>query len=113
MKRRQCKACPWKTSTRPERDIPGGYDADKHRDLKRTVRSGLESIAGPVRVMACHESAVGEELPCVGWLVNQIGPGNNIGLRLAIARGKIDAEVETVGPQHATLEKTLPRRRAR
>ena len=58
--------------------------------------------------MACHETTGGKELPCVGWLVHQLGPGNNIVLRLMAASGRIDANVKTVGPQHETLEDTLP-----
>lgn len=59
--------------------------------------------------MACHETAIGKELPCVGWLENQLGPGNNIALRLRVVTGDIDGDVETVGEQHATLEDTFPR----
>jgi hypothetical protein len=58
--------------------------------------------------MACHETKAGKELPCVGWLVHQLGPGNNIGLRLAAMSGRIDANVKTVGPQHECFEDTLP-----
>jgi len=42
-------------------------------------------------------------------LVNQIGDGGNLPLRLAVILGRIDANVETVGPQHETFEDTLPR----
>lgn len=58
--------------------------------------------------MACHETKVGGELPCVGWLVHQLGPGNNLGLRLAVISGRVDGNVKTVGPQHETFEDTLP-----
>lgn len=58
--------------------------------------------------MACHETKLGGELPCVGWLVHQLGPGNNIGLRLAVIHGRVDGNVQTVGPQHETFEDTLP-----
>jgi len=63
---------------------------------------------GGVRIMACHEFPKGQERPCVGWLANQLGPGNNIALRLAAHTGRIDANVRTVGPQHETFEDTLP-----
>ena len=62
----------------------------------------------PLRMMACHESAVGREMPCVGWLHQQLGVGNNLALRLAVMRGKVDGDVETVGPQHERFEDTLP-----
>jgi hypothetical protein len=61
-------------------------------------------------MMACHETKPGRELPCVGWLVNQVGPGNNLGVRLAVMQGRIDGNVETVGPQHERFEDTLPKR---
>ena len=58
--------------------------------------------------MACHEHAPGEEAHCVGWLMNQIGPGNNIPLRLRIRDCEnIDAMVLD-GPQHECFEDTLP-----
>lgn len=107
--RKQCAKCPWKVSTNP-REIPGGYCEAKHQALTSTVATPgcLGGIGKPIRVMACHESAVGRELPCVGWLANQMGPGNNIGLRLAVFSGRIDGNIELVGDQHERLEDTLP-----
>ena len=102
----QCAKCPWKVSVDPY-DIPNGYCPTKHADLSDTIASGTGSMLGPRRMMACHETPPGEELPCVGWLVQQLGPGNNLGLRLAVMAGRVDARVETVGPQHATFEDTL------
>lgn len=105
--RKQCAKCPWKTSTDP-RDIPNGYDEGKHCALKSTIAEPGSLRPGTMQIMACHETRRGKERPCVGWLVNQLGPGNNIVLRLAVAFGKIDANVETVGPQHERFEETLP-----
>ena len=102
----QCAKCPWKQGTNP-RDIPGGYCEDRHRDLQGTIREGLESLRGPLRIMACHEYPVGQEEPCAGWLVNQL-INNNLGLRMAVRSGQIDGDVRVVGPQHATLEETFP-----
>lgn len=103
--RKQCAKCPWKKSVNPF-DIPNGYDVDKHKALKGTCRGGH---GASLKIMACHESPVGNEKPCVGWLVNQLGPGNNIGLRVAVIQKRISANVELDGPQHATFEATLPR----
>ena len=105
--RKQCKKCPWRVDVDPH-DIPDGYCEIKHRNLKGTISSGLASIGKSLRLMACHETPAGAELPCVGWLVNQLGPGNNIGLRIAVAAGRVDANVETVGEQHERFEDTLP-----
>lgn len=109
MPRKQCVKCPWKRNVDPY-DIPGGYCPTKHAKLESTIaKSPLDGLfSRERRAMACHETAVGEELPCVGWLVHQLGPGNNISLRLAVVHGQIDGDVETVGPQHERFEDTLP-----
>ena len=109
--RKQCVKCPWKVSTDPN-DIPDGYCAVKHSALKRTIaKPEVIPSGGGLRLMACHET---QDLPCVGWLANQLGVGNNIGLRMACSNmrptgDRIDANVETVGEQHQTFEETLPR----
>lgn len=106
--RLQCVKCPWKVGVDP-REIPNGYCEAKHRALDRTIAEpGSAVFGGELRMMACHETPVGGELPCVGWLVHQLGPGNNLALRLAAMRGVVDAHVETVGEQHTCLEDTLP-----
>ena len=108
--RRQCKKCPWKKGSNPN-EIPNGYCVDKHRALERTIakEGDLTPLAeGMLRVMACHESKVGQDIPCVGWVANQIGPGNNIMLRLRVLQGTI-APPRTVGPQHERFEDTLPK----
>lgn len=107
MTRRQCEKCPWKVDTDPN-EIPNGYCEKKHAALKSTLADGLSSIGATLRMMACHETKVGKELPCVGWLANQLGPGNNIGLRLAVSAGRIDADFELDGEQHERFEDTLP-----
>jgi hypothetical protein len=104
--RRQCKKCPWKTSTNP-REIPD-YDQRLHETLKAETIAAPGDMRGAPRMMACHETREGAELPCVGWLHNQLGPGNNIGLRLRVMYGDLDANYEIVGPQHETFEDTLP-----
>lgn len=106
-KRRQCKQCPWKVGSNPH-DIPNGYEVEKHRALKRTIAEpGALNLGPEIRVMACHESKVGADTVCVGWLAHQLGPGNNIALRLLMMRGKLPA-FELVGEQHERFEDTLP-----
>ncbi len=105
--RRQCKKCPWRVGVDPY-DIPGGYCPDKHAALRNTIAAPGELRLGGLRLMACHETPPGAELPCVGWLLHQLGPGNNIALRLAVSAGRIDANVRMVGPQHPRFEDTLP-----
>ena len=55
-------------------------------------------------VMACHETASSH---CIGWLVNQLGSGNNIALRLAMWDCENVDKICTVGEQHACFEDTL------
>lgn len=108
--RKQCVKCPWKKSTNP-RDIPDGYCETKHANLSRTIAPpGVLPTSPRLPMMACHESVPGRELPCVGWLSHQLNEGNNLGLRLAVIHGQIDANVRTIGPQHTRFEDTLPRR---
>lgn len=103
---RQCDKCPWKVSTDPN-EIPNGYSADLHRDLACTIAEP-GSLRSTGRVMACHESSLGEEAHCVGWLMHQLGPGNNIGLRLQMMRCENIGQVQLDGPQHERFEDTLP-----
>lgn len=101
----QCAKCPWRKSTDP-RKIPNGYSVKKHKALKGTIAEGLRSMFTPrLRIMACHEE---HEAHCVGWLVNQLGVGNNIGLRLSMRRYENAREIQTIGEQHERFEDTLP-----
>ncbi len=106
---RQCGNCPWRKGVNP-RDIPGGYCEARHRALDATIARDL-SVGSSLRLMACHETPVGRERPCVGWLADQLGPGNNIALRLwysaALRRGEARA-FELAGEQHECFEDTLP-----
>lgn len=109
-KRKQCSKCPWKVTTDPH-DIPNGYCETKHRNLTSAIAKPGELNLTQLRMMACHETNKrGKELPCVGYLANQLGPGNNIGLRLAVRSGRISADFELDGEQHERFEDTLPTR---
>lgn len=110
VRNKQCKACPWKKSTVPDEDIPGGYCETKHRNLDTTIaKPGDIRLGG---IMACHESPVGAEQPCVGWVAHQLGPGNNIGLRMLAMDGRFQ-NIQLDGPQHESFEDTLPKPRRR
>lgn len=58
--------------------------------------------------MACHESVPADEMHCVGWIENQMGPGNNIALRIQLRDCENIGELRTVGEQHQTFDDTLP-----
>lgn len=55
--------------------------------------------------MACHE---GHDAHCIGWLHNQLGVGNNIGLRLQMMNCENIRHIRLDGDQHETLEDTFP-----
>jgi len=112
--RRQCKKCPWRKDVDPF-DIPNGYCPTKHANLASTIADpgSTRGLGGGVQAMACHESPPGREVSCVGWLANQLGPGNNLALRLMAMSGKVDTNYELVGEQHKRFEDTLPRKKRR
>jgi hypothetical protein len=104
---KQCRLCPWRKDVDPH-NIPDGYCEVKHAALKSTIADpGAINIGGALNVMACHESEPGAEVPCVGWLANQLGPGNNIGLRLWASK-HLKVRLKIVGEQHEAFEDTLP-----
>jgi hypothetical protein len=108
--------------------IPNGYDPEKHRKLEDTIAKGddisglMEYLTrgkgdgipglveyltrGKLRLMACHEE---HETPCIGWLWNQLGPGNNIALRIKAHHCTNLGAVKVIGPQHERFEDTLPK----
>lgn len=103
---RQCARCPWRKDVDP-RAIPDGYTPEKHEALACTIAEpgSLAGIGGPLHAMACHET---HESHCLGWLVNQLGPGNNIPLRLAMLGCENLDRVRLIGEQHERFEDTLP-----
>ena len=109
---RQCATCPWKVTTVPDRDIPNGYHVDLHESLRKTIQRGLDSLRSCGTAMACHYSKPGEEFACAGWLHNQLGAGNNIAVRLAVATGRMPVP-EVTGEQHETFDATLPKKKRR
>ena len=109
---RQCEKCPWKASTNPY-EIPDGYSVELHRELARTIAEpGTYRYGGELRMMACHEHEPGEEAHCVGWIMNQIGTGNNIPLRIMMMDCENAKHIQLDGPQHGRFEDTLPREEA-
>lgn len=106
----QCKSCPWRVDCVPDKDIPR-YKEALHHSLAKTIQSGLESMSCSTRhIMACHYSKPGEEIHCAGWLHNQLGPGNNIGVRLSVMSGSMPVPVVD-GKQHERFEDTLPKKK--
>lgn len=99
----QCAKCPWRKDVNPH-EIPNSYSEEKHRALSSTISSGLRSLLAD-KAMACHES---HDAHCLGWLVNQVGPGNNIGLRIQMTKCENTDKIRLIGEQHDTFDDTLP-----
>lgn len=99
----QCEKCPWRVDVDPN-DIPNGYSEDKHRALSCTIAEP-GNLRPSNRVMACHEL---DQAHCVGWLMHQLGPGNNIGLRLQMLSCENAKAIRLRGEQHERFEDTLP-----
>lgn len=102
----QCAKCPWKVSTDPH-EIPSGYSVAKHKALSCTIAEP-GSLRAPTIAMSCHEHAAGDETHCVGWLMHQMGPGNNIPLRLRMMSCENAKHIRLDGEQHERFEDTLP-----
>lgn len=101
----QCDKCPWRVDVDPN-DIPN-YDVEQHRRLDKTIaREGELRFGG--HAMSCHEHASDEGIYCVGWLMHQLGPGNNIGLRLQMIGCENAGAIRLHGEQHRCFEDTLP-----
>lgn len=105
--KRQCPTCPWKVGTDPDRDIPNGYSRELHAGLRCTIAEP-GALLPSSSMMACHYSEPGAERVCVGWAVNQLGPGNNIALRLQAMRDERLHGLVVDGEQHERFEDTLP-----
>lgn len=104
---KQCEKCPWKKTVDPY-DIPNGYSLERHQGLSATIADPNNLDLKERPVMACHEHDSEEEVHCIGWLYNQIGTGNNIGLRMKMLSCENGHHIKIEGEQHATFEETLP-----
>ena len=102
---KQCKNCPWKVSSNLDR-IPG-YSRKQHIGLQDTISDGNFNDVDVVKVMACHESTPDNQYHCLGWLMNQLGPGNNIALRFSMLKCENLGDVELIGEQHKCFEDTM------
>lgn len=100
---KQCANCPWKKSSNLTQIK--GYCATKHKELKDTIAQP-GSLEDTGHVMACHHSNGVDDMYCIGWLAHQLGPGNNIPLRIKMLNYDL-SKVTTVGCQHENFENTL------
>ncbi len=86
----------------PDEDIPGGYSVDKHQRLCH-LKDDAPGLLDTGRMMGCHESPTDDPYACVGWLAHELGPGNNIALRIQ-ALHDLRLRVETIGEQRSLAE---------
>lgn len=101
---KQCKNCP-----DSDPNAISGYSLEMHQDLENTIADpGTINFGREIRAMACHNSTDEEQFHCIGWLVHQLGVGNNIGLRMQMWNCENASEIEVFGEQHQRLEDTLP-----
>lgn len=102
----QCANCPWKVSSDITK-IPN-YDPKLHQKLSDTIAEpGIIPTGNNMKMMACHNSTESNDLECVGWLHNQLGVGNNIGLRLLICGYSNARYIKVSGKQHTTFDETM------
>lgn len=99
----QCEKCPWRVEVDPH-EIPNGYSEEKHRALSCTIAHPGD-FRGSGRAMACHET---HDAHCIGWLVHQLGRGNNIALRIQMMSCENASKIRLRGEQHERFEDTLP-----
>lgn len=97
----QCAKCPWKVTTNPH-EIPNEYSVDAHKKLSGTISEGLDSLNNN-RIMVCHET---HKKHCIGWIHNQLGVGNNIGLRMRIKHYDL-SRMKIYGKQHINFKDTI------
>lgn len=108
---KQCKNCPWKVD-RDLRTIPG-YNRENHQKLNLTIANPdldfsevVSQLTNPMRIMVCHYSTTNLELPCIGWVYNQLR-NNNLALRIALIRSSHVEKLEIDGPQRTTFAETF------
>lgn len=101
----QCAKCPWRKDVDP-RTIPNGYCVERHCALESTIaKDGDNPLPAELHVMACHET---DDAHCVGWLMNQLGPGNNLALRVRMLTCSNRKDLKLIGEQHERFEDTIP-----
>jgi len=103
----QCKTCPWKKGAKCA-NIPN-YDLNLHQDLSKSIADedgNLSKLNQPITGMACHYSGQ-NQIPCAGWLHNQIGDGNNIPLRIWFSNNYPNGSIEVDGEQKQNFQETF------
>lgn len=95
-----CRECPWQRSAEP-----GKFPAERYVELVKTCRPdgrGWPPLPGSA-MFGCHlgDPGTGEDLACAGWLA--VEGNNHMGVRLAIAQGRLPMEALQPGPNWPEL----------
>ena len=104
---KQCKGCPWKKSI-DINTIPNGLDKDMLFKMIEGAKNSENSLVPSLRIMSCHHSNDKDNMICIGWLHNQLGPGNNWMLRLKMRDCENISEIKVYGKQHEKFEDLIP-----
>lgn len=90
-----CPSCPWRLDQTAQ-DIPG-FSRDKAHDLAATCPDARgHGPAFDAKVFACHQSKLGGEFPCAGWLAT-VGHRHPM-VRWACIQGKVPEDALAPGP---------------
>jgi len=87
-----CGECPWRKDVEP-----GKFPAERYDALRGTSEQIEPTCASDISnqgMFACHMTHEGREQACAGWLA--VAAHNHIGVRLAVATGRLPAQV--LGP---------------
>ena len=94
--RRPCANCPWRC------DSPAGEFAPQRYERLRSTAGRPGAEAGlDAPIFACHKSVAGRDRACAGWLA--VEGTNHLGVRLAVAMGRLPADALTPGPDWPEL----------
>lgn len=98
--KRPCGECPWRT------DQPvGRFPPERYAALRNTVAGPEGSAPLDAPVFACHKSEQGRDLACAGWLA--VEGHDHVGMRLAVALGRVSAEALSPGESWPQLYDTF------
>ncbi|MGW1989654.1 DUF6283 family protein [Embleya sp. NPDC001921] len=102
-----CRKCPWKPST-----PPGQFTAERYVEMRETSpQHDNDEPDWGAKLFACHKTPLGEERACAGWLASVAH--RHLGVRLAVAQGRIPRSVLAPRPDWPALFETYPEMESR
>lgn len=107
--RTPCRSCPWRVGS--SADAIPGFSPQRAEDLRATCErsQGLGTA-----MFACHQSRVGEEIVCAGWLA--VHGRESIAVRIAVLEGRVPVQALDPGedwpPLYADFDAMIANLRA-